>query len=165
MLLRLLWCYSASLFFFFSSRRRHTRSLCVWSSDVCSSDLRATGAVRQPRGVLRVLLRDAGDQSLDPGRLGPPEFRFLAVDVVHDLRDDAERAIAEPEARHERLEGAGVPLVRVLGLEHVEPELARPRPVPLGGDELELRLGVDEPANEPRARDAIDVAPLPGYPP
>src|SRR5438034_11569358 len=27
------------LFFFFSSRRRHTRSLCDWSSDVCSSDL------------------------------------------------------------------------------------------------------------------------------
>src|SRR5260221_7601041 len=28
-----------NLFFFFSSRRRHTRSLCDWSSDVCSSDL------------------------------------------------------------------------------------------------------------------------------
>src|SRR5215211_8065493 len=25
--------------FFFSSRRRHTTSLCDWSSDVCSSDL------------------------------------------------------------------------------------------------------------------------------
>ena len=25
--------------FFFSSRRRHTKSLCDWSSDVCSSDL------------------------------------------------------------------------------------------------------------------------------
>src|SRR5947207_12312947 len=29
----------APVFFFFSSRRRHTRSLCDWSSDVCSSDL------------------------------------------------------------------------------------------------------------------------------
>src|SRR2546430_4633003 len=28
-----------SLFFFFSSRRRHTRFDCDWSSDVCSSDL------------------------------------------------------------------------------------------------------------------------------
>src|SRR5260221_6385336 len=28
-----------SEFVFFSSRRRHTRSLCDWSSDVCSSDL------------------------------------------------------------------------------------------------------------------------------
>src|SRR5262245_63721763 len=30
---------SCSLFFFFSSRRRHTRCLSDWSSDVCSSDL------------------------------------------------------------------------------------------------------------------------------
>src|SRR6266496_3231272 len=29
--------------FFFSSRRRHTRSLRDWSSDVCSSDLRRSG--------------------------------------------------------------------------------------------------------------------------
>src|SRR6266576_360879 len=29
---------SLRLFFFFSSSRRHTRSLCDWSSDVCSSD-------------------------------------------------------------------------------------------------------------------------------
>src|SRR5260370_32373292 len=28
-----------SVFFFFSSRRRHTRFKCDWSSDVCSSDL------------------------------------------------------------------------------------------------------------------------------
>src|SRR5260221_10844419 len=28
----------AVVYFFFSSRRRHTRSLCDWSSDVCSSD-------------------------------------------------------------------------------------------------------------------------------
>src|SRR5476649_2998369 len=32
-------------FFFFSSRRRHTRSLCDWSSDVCSSDLSAESAL------------------------------------------------------------------------------------------------------------------------
>ena len=54
--------------------------------------------------------------------------------------------------------------MRVLGLEHVEPDLARPRAVPVGGDELELRLGIDEPANEPRARDSIDVHPLPRHP-
>src|SRR5260221_7799529 len=33
------------LSFFFSSRRRHTRSLCDWSSDVCSSDLKPAPAV------------------------------------------------------------------------------------------------------------------------
>src|SRR2546430_8341127 len=30
------------VFFFFSSRRRHTRFDCDWSSDVCSSDLTTT---------------------------------------------------------------------------------------------------------------------------
>src|SRR2546430_11405788 len=30
---------AVSCFFFFSSRRRHTRFDCDWSSDVCSSDL------------------------------------------------------------------------------------------------------------------------------
>src|SRR5271155_3869470 len=36
------WSWDA-LLFFFSSRRRHTRSLRDWSSDVCSSDLRGKG--------------------------------------------------------------------------------------------------------------------------
>src|SRR3989475_1288845 len=34
-----------ALFFFFSSRRRHTRFDCDWSSDVCSSDLQRAVAV------------------------------------------------------------------------------------------------------------------------
>src|ERR671916_218475 len=38
-------------FFFFSSRRRHTRSLCDWSSDVCSSDLHAQKALEHFRGT------------------------------------------------------------------------------------------------------------------
>src|SRR3989475_8191632 len=33
----------SKLFFFFSSRRRHTRFDCDWSSDVCSSDLLQCG--------------------------------------------------------------------------------------------------------------------------
>src|SRR2546427_7742935 len=38
------------IFFFFSSRRRHTRFDCDWSSDVCSSDLsRAGSCVPVPR--------------------------------------------------------------------------------------------------------------------
>src|SRR2546430_13812471 len=37
---------SAHPFFFFSSRRRHTRFDCDWSSDVCSSDLRDAGERR-----------------------------------------------------------------------------------------------------------------------
>src|SRR5204862_5403948 len=38
--LNLTCCNVEWLLFFFSSRRRHTRSLRDWSSDVCSSDLR-----------------------------------------------------------------------------------------------------------------------------
>src|SRR5690242_21115477 len=38
------------VFFFFSSRRRHTRLTCDWSSDVCSSDLdQPLGVVLEPR--------------------------------------------------------------------------------------------------------------------
>src|SRR5260370_18626440 len=50
-------------FFFFSSRRRHTRFKCDWSSDVCSSDLHskqsAIAAATQPREM--------------PVRVGPQE--------------------------------------------------------------------------------------------
>src|SRR5215218_2286588 len=35
-------CSFGRFAFFVSSRRRHTRSLCDWSSDVCSSDLPVT---------------------------------------------------------------------------------------------------------------------------
>src|SRR5699024_11959221 len=39
------------IFFFFSSRRRHTRSKRDWSSDVCSSDLSYIG-IRQKKEYL-----------------------------------------------------------------------------------------------------------------
>src|SRR5438045_6112890 len=42
--------FGFSVFFFFSSRRRHTRCLSDWSSDVCSSDLRRKG-VRRASGL------------------------------------------------------------------------------------------------------------------
>src|SRR5207237_6408582 len=42
------FCYlCVSIFFFFSSRRRHTRFKCDWSSDVCSSDLSETSAWKE----------------------------------------------------------------------------------------------------------------------
>src|SRR5215208_8111135 len=47
------------LFFFFSSRRRHTRWPRDWSSDVCSSDLAARRALRpiDSRGNTRRAMR------------------------------------------------------------------------------------------------------------
>src|SRR5699024_11825727 len=48
------------VFFFFSSRRRHTRSKRDWSSDVCSSDLPGHGVYRcgwvEPACLLRRFL-------------------------------------------------------------------------------------------------------------
>src|SRR4051812_22177987 len=44
------FCALLFCFFFFSSRRRHTRLTCDWSSDVCSSDLQRA---LDPRRVLR----------------------------------------------------------------------------------------------------------------
>src|SRR5499427_8379112 len=49
-----------STFFFFSSRRRHTRSRCDWSSDVCSSDLIDEAGINDDRDMLqemRMVLR------------------------------------------------------------------------------------------------------------
>src|SRR5215211_4185646 len=67
--------------FFFSSRRRHTRSLCDWSSDVCSSDL-PTGRTRTRSQLGSLLLMRAGAT----GRLkaeGPQDVEAcLRQDVV-----------------------------------------------------------------------------------
>src|SRR2546430_9030319 len=38
--------YCMYMFFFFSSRRRHTIFDCDWSSDVCSSDLRGDARIQ-----------------------------------------------------------------------------------------------------------------------
>src|SRR3712207_1663645 len=42
------WLRVVAIFFFFSSRRRHTRYWRDWSSDVCSSDLRLTDPFVNP---------------------------------------------------------------------------------------------------------------------
>src|SRR5699024_11744787 len=42
-------------FFFFSSRRRHTRSKRDWSSDVCSSDLLGLNIVKMVFALLLIL--------------------------------------------------------------------------------------------------------------
>src|SRR5438067_10537036 len=47
-------CFLLYVFFFFSSRRRHTRSKRDWSSDVCSSDLSEL-----PHIVIRVLANES----------------------------------------------------------------------------------------------------------
>src|SRR5262245_59767387 len=82
-----------SICFFFSSRRRHTRCLSDWSSDVCSSDLNANGVTEYPRYLPEqyvaiaenVLLhqRDNGGwrENWDPARiLGEEEKRAVLAE-------------------------------------------------------------------------------------
>src|SRR2546429_1749297 len=44
-------CVQVLIFFFFSSRRRHTRCSRDWSSDVCSSDLIARTSIVRYKGT------------------------------------------------------------------------------------------------------------------
>src|SRR5256886_6359409 len=46
------------IFFFISSRRRHTRFDCDWSSDVCSSDLVVGGHIQNFVGLPRASIYD-----------------------------------------------------------------------------------------------------------
>src|SRR5713101_7646495 len=89
------------VFFFFSSRRQHTRLTCDWSSDVCSSDLvdgldqrlaDAAGEAVIDYG-LHLNLRDP-----DPARLaevpavfarGVPSFKLYMAYPGYRLPDDA----------------------------------------------------------------------------
>src|SRR4051812_49580322 len=72
-------------FFFFSSRRRHTRLTCDWSSDVCSSDLAFMRADGQE--VRLNVLRDGARRQI-PVRWEPREVRFR----TGRIRDEIGRA-------------------------------------------------------------------------
>src|SRR5205814_2942737 len=82
-----------SFVFFFSSRRRHTRCLSDWSSDVCSSDLamRARGVrfgkALQMTNVLRDVPRDLG-----AGRCYLPARDLAALGLTPADLFDAERS-------------------------------------------------------------------------
>src|SRR5207245_3261875 len=70
------------LFFFFSSRRRHTRCYRDWSSDVCSSDLLTGGVDVDPHlyGEKRNPLTDRPNRKRDAH-----ELRLLRQALEHDV--------------------------------------------------------------------------------
>src|SRR5438270_12104962 len=74
------------LFFFFSSRRRHTRFDCDWSSDVCSSDL------DHRRPAIVDLLTEVADVQLHDVRLAA---EVIAPDLIEDLRRSEERRVGK----------------------------------------------------------------------
>src|SRR5437016_12031333 len=82
--------------FFFSSRRRHTRLVSDWSSDVCSSDL-------VPGSVAGMVYASQKYGKLPLGRVMNPAIKLaregfpLAWEDANDLRD--KRLAGFPESR------------------------------------------------------------------
>src|SRR5260370_8391606 len=68
----------SELFFFFSSRRRHTRFKCDWSSDVCSSDLGCEKRLDGP------LMRFSHPHALPAVHL-PPAHHPVTASSKHQL--------------------------------------------------------------------------------
>src|SRR5256886_3255789 len=70
-------CYLALSIFFFSSRRRHTRFDCDWSSDVCSSDL----VLRQAPDV--ILIGEIRDMETLDTALKAADTGHLVFSTLH----------------------------------------------------------------------------------
>src|SRR5690242_21629255 len=81
------------LYFFFSSRRRHTRLTCDWSSDVCSSDLERVGPAEV---AARLLLDRAIAVSTE---LSDGATRDAAAGVAHANRSEERRVGKECRSR------------------------------------------------------------------
>src|SRR5256886_6847133 len=66
--------------FFFSSRRRHTRFDCDWSSDVCSSDLPRLPLSRAWKYLRAIPRFPAGSPIFaSPSGGSPPPVQFVAL--------------------------------------------------------------------------------------
>src|SRR5207249_6477849 len=107
--------YSFRLHFFFSSRRRHTRSKRDWSSDVCSSDLTAAWAEYEH---FLALLEAAGVDTL---RLPPDHTVGLDSLYARDVSIVCDRGVilcnmgkpqrrTEPAAQEAAFRAAGIPI-------------------------------------------------------
>src|SRR5256886_6306810 len=89
---------SCRCFFFFSSRRRHTRFDCDWSSDVCSSDLGQDPNQQQWRATVwpaaaptaQMLVADVAATPLRPLSLAEPPGFGLGTCVQGDRESGGE---------------------------------------------------------------------------
>src|SRR5438046_2171553 len=103
------------IFFFFSSRRRHTRLVSDWSSDVCSSDLGGRDRVREQRqskearghGIHFLLLeRRRGIHGGEEGRQAA-ERRGTEKGKREDPETDRGAAKAQDQKGSQRRKGQG----------------------------------------------------------
>src|SRR6266496_5706835 len=95
------------IFFFFSSRRRHTRSLRDWSSDVCSSDLldpvQGAGKRVRDRRQVRWQVVWQRDQVLDGDRRDRGPLGVRAREGIVAVQQVVLAEILEPVAAVEAL--------------------------------------------------------------
>src|SRR2546421_9200639 len=82
--------YFTFSFFFFSSRRRHTRSDRDWSSDVCSSDLHAPLEAAPDRPLLQQQLLGRVDGHHEPQPFAAARLRDVVADDADDLAGHVE---------------------------------------------------------------------------
>src|SRR5690242_21883030 len=98
--------------FFFSSRRRHTRLTCDWSSDVCSSDLQALRD-RGPGVLLRERRPALGPMGLEFDMTFEPAYGAAVAVAPGVLRSEERRVGKEgrsrwsPDHRRQRAEYEG----------------------------------------------------------
>src|SRR3712207_8968571 len=91
-----------AIFFFFSSRRRHTRYWRDWSSDVCSSDLaKAVCARLGPAGMGEIVVVVADDvvQALAASPLGELQLAPALQPALDAARSEERRVGKECRSR------------------------------------------------------------------
>src|SRR5215204_7463031 len=95
--------------FFFSSRRRHTRSLCDWSSDVCSSDLqlqREITSLQQQSPSFEQVGGEAAGLLVEAGRTAEQlveNARHRADTIIEKAQQQAEQLRADVTAEAQRV--------------------------------------------------------------
>src|SRR5256885_12102623 len=139
-------------FFFFSSRRRHTRLQGDWSSDVCSSDLGIAAEAAADKLATDIIAYDVSEQLVitDVFLLCSAANDRQIRAVVDEIEEKLRQAGARPVRREGEREGRWVLLDYldvVIHVQHAEervyyalerlwkdcPRVPLPEPVPVGG--------------------------------
>src|SRR5260370_28394999 len=96
---------SVGIVFFFSSRRRHTRFKCDWSSDVCSSDLSCPAVVHHVCQDMSAAYTKGVGLALPAAAISYDRFHVvkMAIEAMDEVRRTEWRD--QPHAVHAALGG------------------------------------------------------------